>query len=86
MIFDDIEIGMLVRFKQDDDVGIIVEKYPKEQLLRIQWQNDIDGLFSCCEYTMEVIGGQVPYVETTVAWSGERGTARYWSHDLEVIR
>ena len=32
MIFDDIEIGTLVRFKQDDDVGIIVEKHPKEQL------------------------------------------------------
>ena len=56
MIFDDIEIGMLVRFKADDDVGIIVEKHPKEQLLRIEWQNDIDGLFSCCEYTMVVIG------------------------------
>ena len=56
MNFDDIKIGMLVRFKADDDVGIIVEKYPKEQLLRIRWQNDIPGWFSCCEYTMEVIG------------------------------
>ena len=35
---------------------------------------------------MKAKGGQVPYVETTVAWSGARGTARYWSRDLEVIR
>ena len=55
MNFDDIEIGTLVRFKADDDGGIIVEKHPKEQLLRIEWQNDIDGLFSCCEYTMELL-------------------------------
>ena len=30
-------------------------------------------------------GGNPPFVETTVAWSGERGTGRYWSRDLEVI-
>ena len=35
---------------------------------------------------MKARGGQVPYVEATVAWSGERGSARYWSHDLEVIQ
>ena len=31
-------------------------------------------------------GGQTPFVETTVAWNGERGTGRYWSSDLEVIK
>ena len=30
--------------------------------------------------------GDPPYVETTVAWGGQRGSARYWSHDLEVIQ
>ena len=30
-------------------------------------------------------GGYTGGVETTVAWSGERGTGRYWSRDLEVI-
>ena len=29
--------------------------------------------------------GCIPFIETTVAWSGERGTGRYWSSDLEVI-
>ena len=53
MNFDDIEIGTLIRFKQDDDVGIIVEKYPKEQLLRIQLQNDILDLQTTEARTMQ---------------------------------
>ena len=56
MNFDNIEVGTLVRFKVDDDVGIILEKQSKGEMLRIEWQNDISGWFSCCEYTMEVIG------------------------------
>ena len=31
-------------------------------------------------------GGKTPFIETTVAWNGERGTGRYWSSDLEVIQ
>ena len=36
---------------------------------------------------MKARGGQVPYVETTVAWNkaSGRGAGRYWSSDLEVI-
>ena len=34
---------------------------------------------------MKARGGRTPFIETTVAWNGERGTGRYWSSDLEVI-
>ena len=35
---------------------------------------------------MKARGGRPPFIETTVAWNGERGTGRYWSSDLEVIQ
>ena len=35
---------------------------------------------------MKAPWGRPPFVETTVAWSGEGRSARYWSSDLEVIQ
>ena len=55
MNFDDIEIGMLLLWLDDQDVGVVLDMHSETEKLYIQWQNDISGWFNWSEYEMELL-------------------------------
>ena len=55
MSFDDIKIGMLLLWRNDDDIGIVMAIKPDSEHIQIQWRDDGLGWYKCCEYTMELL-------------------------------
>ena len=55
MSFDDIEIGMLLLWHDDQDVGVVLDIHPKTEKLYIRWGNDGLGWYNWSEYEMEKV-------------------------------